>query len=229
MTLVTPLDGIVYYGHPVRGRWPFSAAVAKNMRPGGRVQVRTPLITVVQPRPVALRAAVKEKDLALSAPGLAGRAVPAGFPDMKLSVHMVGISAVPMPDGRFDARIRFEGELPDALMPGMTCKVTFVPYMKADAVTIPPRALFDDEADPDRHYVYLVRPGAQPERLDVTVGKRTAKKVEVLEGLAPGDRVRLDRPREGEADGAPASDEKGSAQDAPPPPEEDAPGDGRDE
>ena len=62
----------------------------------------------------------------------------------------------------------------------MTCKVTLVSYENKEALTIPPKHLKTDEADKDKHYVYLLRKKGKPKKQSVTVGKRTATKVERL-------------------------------------------------
>ena len=53
-----------------------------------------------------------------------------------------------------------------------------------------------DELD-DQRYVYLVGKDGKPAKRNVTVGQKTDKLVEIVEGLAQGDKVLLEAPKEG--------------------------------
>jgi hypothetical protein len=81
-------------------------------------------------------------------------------------------------------------------MPGMTCKVELVPYLKKDAITVPPKALGTEETDEEKRYVYRLDDEQEPSKHYVTVGKKTTKKVEILEGLCEGDVILAECPNE---------------------------------
>jgi multidrug efflux pump subunit AcrA (membrane-fusion protein) len=71
-----------------------------------------------------------------------------------------------------------------------------VSYKKADALTVPPKAIFSEELDAQKQYVYLVDKAGKPEKRPVTLGKRNEKQVEITQGLAEGDQVLLEKPKE---------------------------------
>ncbi len=81
-------------------------------------------------------------------------------------------------------------------MPGMTCKVKLTSYEKKDALTIPPAMLKTDEADPQKQYVWRLNKKGKAKKAAVTVGKRSAAKVEILEGLAEGDKIVAEPPKD---------------------------------
>jgi hypothetical protein len=53
-----------------------------------------------------------------------------------------------------------------------------------------------DEWDDQKHHVHVLGKDGKPKKRAVTLGKRTAKKVEILKGLSEGDKVLLERPKE---------------------------------
>ena len=124
---------------------------------------------------------------------------PTAMPDARLPaiVHQVG--AVPLGSGGFDGvlTVALEGQT-EVLMPGMNCTVKFLPYKKLDALTVPPKAVFSDDLDVRKRYVYIAakKEKEKPEKREVTVGKRNEKQVEILSGLREGEEVLLDRPAE---------------------------------
>ena len=63
MTVHAPADGLVYYGRSEHGNWPNAAATGSKLRKGGVIAADEVFITVVAPRPLAVRATVDEKDL----------------------------------------------------------------------------------------------------------------------------------------------------------------------
>ena len=85
MTVKSPIDGIVYYGKCVRGKFSDSTSLAENLRYRGSIQPNHVVMTVVQPRPMFIRAAAAEEQLHWLRPGLTGVATPTGYPELKLA------------------------------------------------------------------------------------------------------------------------------------------------
>ncbi|MBI2192794.1 MAG: hypothetical protein HYU36_12505 [Planctomycetes bacterium] len=197
LRITAPASGIVFYGPCLRGRWPHVQAMTVKLIPGGRIVPREIFITVVEARPLFARAEIGEADLHHLRTGLEGKAIPTGFPDLKVPAEIDAISSVPEEQGKFDARIflRLDSN-GQKLMPGMTCRIRFAPYVKKEALTVPAAALFPDEIDPETHYVFRAREDGGHEKLKVEVGKRTPEKVEVLRGLSEGDRLLLQNPEQ---------------------------------
>jgi multidrug efflux pump subunit AcrA (membrane-fusion protein) len=199
MTVHAPADGLVYYGRPERGQWS-AAAIAPKLHKGGVIAPDEVFITIVAPRPIAIRATVDEKDLhALSQPReLKGIATPTSDPGQRLPARLTGVLSVPREAGKFEAVIAVDiGEDKAAIKPGMACTVRFVPYRKEDAITVLSTAVFeDDSADIITNYVYLAKPdkdGKFPKQW-IKIGKTSGGKTEVLEGLSQGNEILAAKP-----------------------------------
>jgi multidrug efflux pump subunit AcrA (membrane-fusion protein) len=191
-TRTAPRAGILYYGRLQDGAWT-TAAVASKAIVGQAVPLGDLAFTIVGAGPLRFRARVDEKDLHLIAPGLAGRVTPAGYPDAPAAAALEpGFAPVPK-DGKYDAM--FTVKLQDggpALAAGMTGTARFVVRSRADAITLPEPAVFRD-GDGTR-IVYIDREGATPEKRKVKTGLSSGGRIEILEGLAAGDRVRTTKP-----------------------------------
>ncbi len=197
MTVKSPADGVVYYGKCVRGRFSDSTSLADNLRRNGSILPNQIVMTVVQPRPLFIRAAAPEEQLHRLRLGMKGIATPAGYPNLKLAVEIDDVSDVPAAPGSFDARFSVTlNRKAKWLMPGMTCKVKLVAYLKKDALSVPPKAVIADELDDRKHFVHVLDQNGQPQRRDVTLGEKTDKQVEILKGLTEGDKVLLEAPKE---------------------------------
>jgi multidrug resistance efflux pump len=197
LKVVAPIDGIVYYGQYRRGEWTGASGAADDMRPGGDVTVGEVFMTILQPRPLAIRASVPEKDLHWVRPALSGKVEATGYPDLKLTATVSSVDAVPAIGNKFEAILTPNLDAKaDALMPGMNCTVKFVPYLNRQATTIPASALFREELDDQQQYVYLVPKGGKPKKQPVTAGKKSDDRVEILKGLQPGDKILQEKPKD---------------------------------
>jgi len=198
MTVKSPADGIVYYGQCLRGRPANSDALAKALRRNGTIQPNQVVMTVIQPRPMRICATVPEAKLHDLYPGLKGIATPTGYPKLKLPVTFDRASDIPISPGNFDVRltVNLKGKT-KLLMPGMTCKVKLVAYLKKNALTVPPKALVTDELNEQKQSVQVLGKDGKPKNRPVTVGRKTTEKVEILKGLHEGDRVVLE-PKKGQ-------------------------------
>jgi multidrug resistance efflux pump len=193
MTIRAPADGVVYYGQSVRGQWS-TAGVAPRLRRGGAIMPEEVFMTIVSVRPFFIRASVEEKDLHALWPEMKGKAVPAGFPDMRLPAHLVRFSTIPYSAGSFEARVAVELGDDATLMPGMSCTVTLTSVRKDDALLVPTTAVFHDESNDDAAYVYVNGQGTKAEKKSVKVGKNASGKTEILEGLREGDEILASKP-----------------------------------
>jgi multidrug efflux pump subunit AcrA (membrane-fusion protein) len=191
MTAIAPIDGVVYYGRIMRGRTTDSAGMADMLRPGGAIpQPNMIVMTVVQSRPMVVRANVPEGELHDVRPNMVGIATPAAYPDLKLRATLDTTSDIPVSPGAFDARLNVDlkGKT-KLLMPGMSCKIKLTPYLKLDAITVPPTAVVTDDVDEDKQTVQVLDKDGTVKTRAVTVGRKTDKQVEILTGLSEGDKV----------------------------------------
>lgn len=193
MVVKAPAAGIVYYGQCERGKW--SDLSGGKLVRGSSISPHSVFMTIVKERPIFIRASASEKDLRRLKKDTPGFAASVAFPDLRLPVKVESVAAVPTADGHFDARLAVEaGEDAQALLPGMTCHITLVAYRKADAITIPTSALFTDDLDERKHYVYRVGSDGTHQRADVTTGERTDERVEITQGLLDGDTILTEKP-----------------------------------
>jgi multidrug efflux pump subunit AcrA (membrane-fusion protein) len=127
---------------------------------------------------------------------MSGAATPAAYPDLKLNAVLSQWSEIPINPGNFDATLQANlDKKTKTIAPGMSCKVKLNAYLKKDALTVPVATLMTDEAD-DRQYVWLLGKDNKPARRYVTVGPRSEKLAEITEGLAVGDKVLLEAPKD---------------------------------
>lgn len=197
LVVTSPIDGIVYYGQCTRGRWSNVQAAEGRYAKDASLTAKTVLMTVVQPRPLRVRATLAEKDLQGLTTAARGKAVCTAFPSARVALVVESLAAVPTAEGTYDVVLSAElAEDVAGLLPGMTCSLTLTAYHRPDAISIPTTAVFtDDEGEP---YVYRVGADGAHQRCKVVLGPRTDDRVEVVEGLLEGDTILLSKP-EGEA------------------------------
>ena len=197
MTIKSPIDGIVYYGKITRGRTSDAAGLAESLRPRGGIGPNQVVMTVVQPRPMCIRATIAEGDLHDARPNLKGIATPPAFPDLRLPVTLDTTSDIPTSPGSYEAKLNVELKGgTKLLMPGMSCKVKLMPYLKKDALTVPPSAVVTDELDDQKQTVEVLEKDGTTKTRPVTVGRKTDKLVEILTGLSEGEQVVIE-PKKG--------------------------------
>ncbi len=195
MAVQSPAEGYVYYGRCTRGKWSGVDSVTAQLEEGGKLPPQNVFMTIVNPRPLHIRAEVPEKDLYRLERGRKGTAVPAGYPDLKLDATVDFVSSFPIGMGIFDAQVKVNlGEQAKPVVPGMSCKLTLVAYDKQDAITVPAAAVFEDEAKGTRDIVFVKMGEATPEKRNVVIGQKTQQQWEVVEGLQVGEEILLSKP-----------------------------------
>jgi len=170
------------------------------------VQKRTPLIRIAQLTSMTVHAQVPEADIHqvkagmpawFTTPGGGGRRWPA-------RVRQI----LPVPPGPLEQMSPAAGEqetgqgrevlysvLLDvdnedrALMAEMTARVFFVASSVRGVLTAPLAALQESTGRPDVHRVQVLRQDGEPAPREVRTGIRDQRRVEVLEGLAEGERL----------------------------------------
>ena len=202
MKVESPADGIVYFGPcTARSVDPGRAndEQASQRRPGLARRNRSH-----RGRPqqyVCPRRRAGERSLA-NAPRSDRLGHAEGFEELHLPASLDEFSLVPAPEGKYFGTVLVDfARLKDTPMPspGMNCKVKLTAYSTDSALTIPAKALQTDKQNDDQHYVWLSVSGAEkPVRRNVTIGHRTETTVEITDGLAEGDKVLRDAPKDEE-------------------------------
>jgi len=191
-----PADGVVYYGRYRDGKWSNIDTIAKQLEPGKTLTPNQVFMTIVQLRPLAVRMSVSEKELRHVRKGVKGQAIPTAFPERKLPVTVNEVDRIPDGSTKFDALANLKLQEDDALVPGMTCKVKLVPYEKKNAIAIPEKALFHEDEESEKAFVYLVGDDGEAVRQSVTTGRMHDGKVEITKGLKAGDEILTEKPEE---------------------------------
>jgi len=126
MIVKAPVDGVLYYGQFDRGRWSGASTLAKKLRLGGSVLPNEVVMTIVQMRPISVRATLDEKNLTKVRMGDKCKVVPTGHPELELEGIVGQIGSIPIDSEKFDLQVTLAAsKAPASLGPGMTCKVKF--------------------------------------------------------------------------------------------------------
>lgn len=87
------------------------------------------------------------------------------------------------------------GKADPRLRPGMTARIEVVLAEHANAVKVPIEAVFE-EGDKNVAYVVGADPKAPPVRRLVKTGLKDEVEIEILDGLAPGEKLSLSKPED---------------------------------
>jgi multidrug efflux pump subunit AcrA (membrane-fusion protein) len=193
MTIAAPVSGIVHYGRSQNGKWVTAGAVGQKLRPGGQIMPHETLFTIVADGTWVVRATVAEKDLAAVQPGAAGRAKLTAFPKVRLPVKVRDVANAPNSDGSFDSSLDLLAPS-DKLIAGMSCEVKLTTYFNPDAVTVPTAAVFREELDEEKEFVYVQGADGKPEKRPVVTGHTKGDMTEIVSGLSASDKIFPQKP-----------------------------------
>lgn len=195
MTLKAPCDGIVYYGACTKGKW--SGSSSDMLEEDKTVAPKKVFMTIVNTESLQVCSEVSEKELLLIREGMQVTARAIAMPETQL--QLVVDEVVTIPSGSsFDIVLKTVGNLPEAIVPGMSCAIKAIVYHKEDALVIPPTAIETDPLDDAKLFVYRVDKEGKPEKVAIQKGKAVEKKVEILSGLAEGDKILPEPPKDEE-------------------------------
>lgn len=196
-------------------RAPFSGiAITKDAQPGEMVSpvsagggfTRTGICTIVDMRSLEVEVDVNESYIGRVKPGQTVTAVLDAYPDWPIPAYV--ITVVPTADRQkatvlvrigFKALAGARGVLDPRILPDMGVKVTFLrdetdaapPIAAAQPTSLVPKAAI--VTDKNQAFVFVVR-GDRVARVAVRVGGADGDRMEVLAGLAAGDRVVVSPP-----------------------------------
>lgn len=165
---------------------PFAGVLGfRTVSPGGLVTPGTAIATLDDVSTIKLDFSVPETFLSSLAEGQKIVARSAAFPDREFE------GVVSTVDSRVDpvtraVTVRAAIPNPDSsLRPGMLMSVKLLKPSR-DVLVIPELALTQVGSSA---YVYRVKPDSSVEQVGITTGARRRGEVEIVEGLAPGDRI----------------------------------------
>lgn len=191
-----PCDGIAYYGAFNRGEWGGAALLQSKLKPGGSVSKNDVLFTIVQLPTERVTFSVGEADIRWMEAGLEGTIEPKAAPRTYLPVVVTQVAGVPIAADKFEVAADVTlPKRPLGLVPSMTGTVRFLVYVKKDAVLVPSKAVFTEDLDSARRYVWVKGEGDRPEKRPVEVGESAGESLEILDGLREGETVFLEKPK----------------------------------
>jgi multidrug resistance efflux pump len=177
-----PHDGIVYYGADQRGKWDTAVMVEKKLVPGGKLMPHEVFMTLAQSQPLQVEVSIPENKLSFLKQGMAAKITPTADPEASFKGKLASLNRVPLTGGGFPGTVAIEGGA-GGLYPGMSCEVLFEIYKNEQALTIPKKALGEENG---KSFVRL----EDGKKREVETGRSDGKTVEVLSGLKEGDTVK---------------------------------------
>lgn len=165
---------------------PFSGyASLRTISPGAVVNSGTPIATISDISTIKLDFPVPETVLATLKPGLTIEARAAAWPDQPFRGQIANIDPVIDPNTR---AVMVRANLPNTdgkLKPGMLLSVAIETSPRL-GLSVPELAIVGEG---ENRFVYTVDAGGTARRTAVRTGLRSAGRVEILEGLKPGQQV----------------------------------------
>ncbi len=167
----SPIDGVV---------------IGRNLSVGQVVDTGFLAFDISNLSTVWVTAAVNQQDLGLIHQGAATDVLTTGFPESVLQGHVAMLGDTLDPDTR-TVPVRIVVRNPEArLRPGMFASAQIAEAETREAIFVPESALQDINGMP---VVFVTIDGTTFQARTVTLGTRSMKKAEIVEGLKPGDRV----------------------------------------
>jgi len=169
-SLNSPIDGIV---------------VERNATVGASVGTDANVFKIMDLSRVWIDANVFEKDLQQVRPGQEVKLTVPAFPGSTFSGKVILINSVVDPDTR-TVKVRTEVANPDGrLKPDMFANVQIVTALNRTAISIPQSAVLNDEGKT----VVFIADGNGYKKRQVQAGIQNNDRVEIIDGLAAGDKV----------------------------------------
>ena len=167
----SPLDGIV---------------TERKLEPGDVAARHTHVLTVADLSRLVVRTEISELEIPRIAPGQKVEVQVDAIPGRKYAGKVVRVFPRVDPGSRLGiVEVEMAGS-PKDLRPGLLCRVVFPSPPSSGALVIPADAVRTDPGG--KAFVYRAA-GGSVEQVPVTLGQREGLRVEVREGLNPGDRL----------------------------------------
>jgi len=170
-----------------RIRAPFAGVTgARRISPGTFVQPGTPITQLAQVDRLRVRFQAPERTLGQLSAGARVEVRTTAYPDLVLVGEIDVIEPVLDSASRSAGIVSFIENEGRRLRPGMSANVTVVLGERPDALVVPSESIFFEGQTP---FVYVINADSTVQRTPVGLGTRLDADVEIVEGLAAGDRV----------------------------------------
>jgi multidrug efflux pump subunit AcrA (membrane-fusion protein) len=189
LTVVAPVEGIVYYGQAAGGKWPSAATVAKLLGRGALAKPNQVLLTIVGDGQLLVRGTLDEKDLHQVRKGAPTEIKPVAFPDVQLEGRVGRISSIPTAPGKFDVEVTFKPDKKSQrIRAGMGCKAA-IQVVRRDEAMLVPKSAVKSLDQPNRGYVYVVADDGSQKKRTLRIGRLYDGRREILSGLEVGEKI----------------------------------------
>ncbi len=181
-----PAAGWFYFGTIEEGRWT-TGEMIKGLVVNGKAPLKRPFATFIPATAkLSLVAFVDEATSRALTPDLKGNATLGGREEAELPVKLLTTSPTPGTDGRYRAQLEITWPKDLAVAPCATAEVTLVSYQKADAITVPTKALTQTATG---WTVEVKLADGKSEQRAVKRGRSAKEQTEILSGLEAGQVV----------------------------------------
>ncbi len=191
MKLKSPMDGILYHGRYVDGKWiSATGGASRRLEPDRKIPARKVVLTVIDPERLTIRSEIPEDKIRYIDSGVEGTAILKADKSVRLPVVVSELKRVPLGSGKFECTFQVRNlENEDGkILPAMTCQISIGVYENEEGLVVPKASVFTD--DGFNYYVYL----SEDQRKDVEVGVTIDDMIEIKKGLSAGDKILKARP-----------------------------------
>ncbi len=194
MTMTAPMDGIVVYATIVR-----NSNELGQVQIGDQVTAGQPFMYIVDPNSMVLNAQVNQVDAERLRIGYKARIRLDAYADIELPGTVEGIGAMSKSSvfragyvGVIPVRVKLDKQ-DERVIPDLTGSAEISLSAEANAVSVPRGAVFDEGGG---HFVFVKNEQGGWTKKQVEIGVRGFTKVAIHSGVAKGDVVALDRPKQ---------------------------------
>lgn len=179
-TVISPTDGMVYYGEIKEDSWAEGGA-EKFLTKEGKLPTKTPLLTLIAPDSgYNLHTSVGQSERLQLAEGNSATVTFSGLEDQKFTAQLTKLSLVPNATGKYPVALSITLPVDSPLATGMTGKANIVTYQNPKALTVPATAVYEKNG---KLLVKVKLADGKSEAREVTAGKSSGGKTEILSGL----------------------------------------------
>jgi RND family efflux transporter MFP subunit len=165
---------------------PVSGVIQKKyINKGAYVEPATAVITIVDNHRLELESPVAAADLAPVRTGQRVAFTVNSYPDVAFEGAVIEVNPMVEPETR-SARVRIRVANPGKLKAGMFAEGEIQTGVVPAAIVVPADAVYRDDATAKTSYVFVAENGAARRR-PVAVGRERAGRLQIAEGLRPGD------------------------------------------
>jgi membrane fusion protein (multidrug efflux system) len=166
---------------------PFDGIIgARQVDAGTYVRPGDVITNLAQTRMIRVKFAAPERYVSKIVPGAEVAISTTAYPGLEIKGSITVVEPVLDPGTR-SAQVIAVAENPEGrFRPGMSANISAILSERQNAITIPNEAVFFEG---DQSLVFVVKPDSTVTRTALTLGTRQSDVVEVLKGLAPGQRV----------------------------------------